>query len=178
MVSSTPMQLLKQTPKALHIMIFKIFILTLLLFVTACSTRGVNSYKRTIAPAYKSDNTTTTLLYKEYEKYSHTRYQYGGQSTNGIDCSALVQAIYKESFHKKIPRTTKDQAKIGYSVDKKDAKPGDIILFKTGYNVRHSGIIIEKGKFLHSSTKKGVIITDIEKPYYKQRYWQIRRVLN
>jgi len=159
-------------------MILKIFIVTLLLFVTACSTRGVNTYKRTIAPAYKSDNTTTALLYKEYEKYSNTRYKYGGQSTDGIDCSALVQAIYKNSFHKQIPRTTKDQARTGYRVDKNSARPGDIILFKTGYNVRHAGIVIEKGKFLHASTKKGVIITDIEKPYYKQRYWQIRRVLN
>jgi cell wall-associated NlpC family hydrolase len=158
-------------------MFLKLFTLTLLLFFSSCSTRGVNSHKRTIAPAYKSNTITTALLYKEYEKYSHTRYKYGGQSTNGIDCSALVQAVYKNSFHKNIPRTTRDQAKIGYKVDKKDAKPGDIILFKTGYNVRHSGIIIEKGKFLHSSTKHGVVITDIEKPYYKKRYWQIRRVL-
>jgi len=168
------MQLLRQ----IHKMLLKLFIIAFLLFFSACSTRGIPSYNRTIAPSYKSDNHTTALLYKEYEKYTHTRYQYGGQSTNGIDCSALVQAVYKNSFHKKIPRTTKNQAKIGYRVDKKDAKPGDIILFKTGYNVRHSGIIIEKGKFLHSSTKKGVIITDIEKPYYTKRYWQIRRVLN
>jgi len=158
-------------------MFVKLPIVALLLFFSACSTRGLNPHKRTIAPAYKSDNTTTALLYKEYKKYSHTRYQYGGQSTSGIDCSALVQAIYRNSFHKDIPRTTKDQAKIGYRVDKRDAKPGDIILFKTGYNVRHSGVVIEKGKFLHSSTKRGVIITDIDKPYYKKRYWQIRRVL-
>ena len=171
------MQLLKQTPKFPHIMILKFLIITIFLFLSACSTRGVNSYNRTIAPPYKNNNKTTALLYKEYEKYSHTRYQYGGQSTSGIDCSALVQAIYKNSFHKNIPRTTKDQAKIGYRVNKKDAKPGDIILFKTGYNVRHAGIIIQKGKFLHSSTKRGVIITDIDKPYYKKRYWQIRRVL-
>ncbi len=159
-------------------MILKFLLVVFVLFISGCSTRGINTSNKTIAPPYKTDNTTTALLYKEYEKYSNTKYQYGGLTTNGIDCSALVQNVLKDAFNLHVPRTTRDQAKAGYRVDKRDAKPGDIILFKTGYNVRHSGIVIEKGKFLHSSTKRGVIITDIEKSYYKKRYWQIRRVLD
>ena len=116
-------------------------------------------------------------LYIEYKKWYRTNYQYGGDDLNGVDCSAFVQAVYRDAFGIHLPRTTKYQANSGRRVDRRYAKVGDLVLFKTGYNTRHAGIIIEKGKFMHASTSRGVTISELNNPYYKRRYWQIRRVL-
>jgi len=40
-----------------------------------------------------------------------------------------------------------------------------------------SGILVANGKFIHSSTKHGVIISSLNNPYWKSKYWQTRRVL-
>jgi len=158
--------------------LLKISALIFVLFFLGCSTRGLNTTTHhSKAPAYKTDNSTSQLLYQEYEKWQYTRYKYGGITFSGVDCSGLVQSVYKNTFNLKVPRTTRDQANAGYWIAKDDIQVGDLVLFKTGHNVRHSGIVIEDGKFLHSSTKRGVIITNLDKPYYQRTYWQARRVL-
>jgi cell wall-associated NlpC family hydrolase len=150
-----------------------LFLTTLIIFFTACSTNPAinNSYKP------HTNNSVTKALYKEFQKWKETPYKYGGNSLNGTDCSGFTQAIYKNVFHTKIPRTTKEQAKIGYRVSKKDVRVGDIVLFKTGRNVRHSGVIIEGDSFIHSGTSTGVTISKLTNRYWKSHFWQIRRVL-
>jgi len=130
-------------------------------------------------PSYKpkKQNWITTALYNEYKKWYKTPYKYGGLSKNGIDCSAFVQLSFKNAFNIEIPRMAKDQAKKGYKISKKELKEGDLVFFKTGYSTRHSGIIIEKDKFMHVSTKYGVTISSLNNPYWKSKYWQARRIL-
>ncbi|THB71238.1 MAG: hypothetical protein D6B28_07585, partial [Gammaproteobacteria bacterium] len=41
----------------------------------------------------------------------------------------------------------------------------------------HAGIYIGDNKFLHASKSKGVMISDMDLDYWKDRYWQARRVL-
>ena len=164
-----------------------VIVVTLILLLSSgCSTKKTlkNIQKTKLSqpqhkPLYKpkSKNWITISLYKEYKKWYKTPYRYGGCSRDGIDCSSLVQRIYKEAFNIKIPRTTKEQMKIGYKVSKSSIKAGDLVFFKTGYKTRHTGIIIEGDKFIHTSTKRGVMISQLHNPYWKQRYWQSRRVL-
>jgi len=158
--------------RAVLVVIFIIF--------TACSTSTTAHHaKKTQLPKYKpkSKNYITTALYKEYKKWYKTPYRYGGYNKNGIDCSSLIQRVYKDAFNIDIPRTTKQQAKVGYRVSKNSSKEGDLIFFKTGFSSRHSGIIIEKGRFIHASTKYGVCISHINNPYWRDKYWQTRRLL-
>jgi len=170
-------------------LVYLIIFITLLF--TGCSTKKVH-YKtdthkltkirkhnkhKTTSYKPKTTNYITTALYKEYKKWYKTPYRYGGCSRNGVDCSSLIQRIYKDAFNIKIPRTTKEQSKIGHRVSKKSAKEGDLIFFKTGYRTKHVGIIIEKGAFIHTSTKYGVTISHLNNPYWKSRYWQTRRLL-
>jgi lipoprotein Spr/probable lipoprotein NlpC len=130
-------------------------------------------------PPYRlqKKNAITNALYGEYKKWYGVQYCWGGDDHNGIDCSALVQNIYKDAFGLDIPRTTKQQAKVGYWGAKRDLKEGDILLFKLGYNARHSGIYLERGNFIHASSSHGVRISNINNPYWKSKYWQSRRVL-
>ena len=163
-----------------------LLVLAILLLLSGCSTRKVSkpSYKAkkttskaTISKKKKSGNWINTALSKEYEKWNAVPYKYGGTSRKGVDCSSLMQILYRDAFGLKIPRTTKSQAKIGYQIKKNSSKEGDLVFFKTGRNTRHSGIIIENGRFIHSSTKYGVMVSSLNNPYWKSKYWQIRRVL-
>jgi len=168
-----------------------VLLIVCIVFFTACSTKNTphytkkpklkhtQQYKQNKIPPYKpkTKNYITTALYKEYKKWYKTPYKYGGCSRDGVDCSSLIQKIYKDAFNIQIPRTTKEQAKIGYKVSKNSSKEGDLVFFKTSYNTRHTGIIIERGKFLHTSTKYGVIISHLNNPYWKSKYWQTRRIL-
>ncbi len=164
-------------------------VLVVLLLLNGCSTKKtkptpkqktstkVVTKKKTPSYKPKKQNWITTALYSEYKKWYKTPYKYGGLSKNGIDCSAFVQLSFKNAFNISIPRMAKDQAKKGYRVSKKEVKEGDLVFFKTGYNTRHSGIIIEKDKFMHVSTKRGVSISSLNNPYWKSKYWQSRRIL-
>lgn len=124
-----------------------------------------------------NENPITLTIYEQYKKWYSTPYLYGGDSCAGIDCSALVQTVYQDGFGLHVPRDTKHQAAIGNFVEKSDIKEGDLLLFKTGYTSRHSGVYIERGNFLHTSTKHGVMISNINNPYWKEKYWQARRIL-
>ena len=159
-----------------------LLVFTVLLLLNGCSSKKVSK------PAYKTKKNIYTIkeqsgswinvaLSKEYSKWDGVPYKYGGTSLRGVDCSSLMQIIYKNAFGLKIPRTTANQAKIGHQVNKSTSREGDLVFFKTGYKTRHSGILIDKGNFIHSSTKYGVMISSLNNPYWKSKYWQTRRVL-
>lgn len=172
--------------------------LTLIIFVlvlfSGCSTKQMRQHSKAQTlkpktltskpktkplPSYKpkKQNWITTALYHEYKKWYRTPYKLGGINTSGLDCSSLIQIVYRDAFSISLPRTTKDQVKKGYLVSKNSTKEGDLVFFKTGFNTRHAGIIIEEGKFMHTSQKNGVSISSLSNPYWKSRYWQSRRVL-
>ena len=164
-----------------------LFIVLAILF-SACSVKKTPTHKKIIKlykqqKSYKvpykpkSENWITLALYDEYKKWYKTPYKYGGTCLRGVDCSALVQIIYKDAFNINLPRTTKNQVKQGYKVSRNSTKEGDLVFFKTGYNTRHVGIIIEKGKFINTSSKYGVTISELNNPYWKSKYWQSRRIL-
>jgi len=156
-----------------------LLLVAIMLFVAGCSTREVSKPKPKTPYYLQEANNSwiTNAITQEYKKWSATPYQYGGTTLNGVDCSSLVQSIYRDAFHIQIPRTTKNQAKIGYKIDKKSSREGDLVFFKTGYKARHSGVIIRKDKFVHSSATYGVTVSSLNNPYWKDKYWQTRRVL-
>ena len=159
-----------------------LYLFIIALLFTSCSTTP-KTYKKVplkqqkISYKLKKKNHVTTKLYDAYKRWAGVKYCYAGESKNGIDCSSLVQTIYKEAFHIKLPRTTKEQIKVGKRVQKSALKEGDILFFKTSYHVLHSGIYLEKGKFIHASSKYGVILSNIHNPYWRAKYFQARRIL-
>jgi len=152
-----------------------VIVLSLLLALTACSTKQKNIKKESYKP--QTNNAITNALYLEYQKWYGTPHKLGGITKDGLDCSSLIQIIYRDTFNIKLPRTTKEQAKVGYLISKKSTIVGDLVFFKIGYNSRHAGIIIEGDKFIHTSQKNGVSISNLNNPYWKSKYWQSRRVL-
>lgn len=115
--------------------------------------------------------------------YKGTPYKYGGSSRSGIDCSALMQNSYAKAGYK-IPRTAKAQSKYGKKVGWSGIKAGDIVFFKFKSKREkwyHSGMITSVTKkgtyFIHASTSKGVVVSNLNSNYYKKNVKAFRRVI-
>lgn len=127
-----------------------------------------------------SDNDTAKeKVLMEIIKYLDTPYKYGGNSRDGIDCSAFTQTIYKNTLFFNLERSARLQYKQGIEIsDKEDLKFGDLIFFNTRRNVRpgHVGIFIGENLFAHASSKKGVTISSLDHSYYQKRFMGGRRM--
>lgn len=125
------------------------------------------------------DNQANLLekLHAEYKKWENTPYKYGSTGQNGTDCSGFVQAIYKEAFAVDIPRDSSNQVLKGTEVSASQLQAGDLVFFKINPHLRHVGIYIGNNSFIHSSTRGGVMISNMGMSYWKSRYWTSRRML-
>jgi hypothetical protein len=87
------------------------------------------------------------------------KYKWGGKSSDGIDCSALLQIFYKFN-NKFFPRDTIDQVKIKKRfINKKVFKKGDIIFWRG-----HVAICLNSNDLIHAyGPKKKVLIMPINK---------------
>lgn len=118
------------------------------------------------------------LLRKEFSYWQGTPYRLGGDSKKGIDCSAFVQHVYRDSINIRLPRTTETQVNKGYLVYRDQLQIGDLVFFKTGWKTRHVGIYMGNDQFIHASTSKGVISSSLNNVYWKKKYWQARRLID
>ena len=108
-------------------------------------------------------------------------YVYGGSSPSGFDCSGFTQYVYKQ-FGYGLNRTASAQLQNGTPVSMSELQPGDLVLFKrsgTGSSAAsHVGIYIGNGQFVHASTSKvGVIVSDISSAYYTTGFVGGRRLV-
>jgi cell wall-associated NlpC family hydrolase len=106
------------------------------------------------------------------------KYNWGGTTTSGFDCSGFTGYVFKK-LGIELPRTSRDMSKRGKKVARDDLRPGDLVFFNTdGKGVSHVGIYIGDGKFAHASRKPGVTITSLSQEYYADRYLGARRVMD
>ncbi len=107
-----------------------------------------------------------------------TPYRWGGTSVQGADCSGFVQAVFvSQGIY--LPRTSRRQVQIGSPVSINKLKFGDLLFFSKYFNnyITHVGIYIGNGRFVHSSSSKGVIISSLSKNYYRIRYRVAKRII-
>lgn len=112
-------------------------------------------------------------LYETSARWIGTPYRYGGSSRSGCDCSGLVVQIYKSVYHKKLERNSAAMKERNCTVVKKnEIEPGDLVFFSTGKKgrINHVGIVLKGKKFIHSSTSRGVIVSDLGEKYYRQTF--------
>ncbi|MEE9543111.1 MAG: NlpC/P60 family protein [Thermodesulfobacteriota bacterium] len=157
-----------------------VLLLSILILFSACGLplrKEVKPHKeQPKAVDLKSKSLVKKKLYSQHREWKGVRYNIGGLNKLGVDCSGFVYLTYKSKLGIKLPRTTKAQIKVGKEVSKRKLRAGDLVFFKTSRKVRHVGIYIEDGKFLHASTSKGVMISRLDNKYWRKAYWKARRV--
>jgi cell wall-associated NlpC family hydrolase len=105
-------------------------------------------------------------------------YRFGGSSLEGkgIDCSSFVQKIYR-MFDITLPRSAREQAKVGIRIPKKDLVEGDLVFFNTYRSFGHVGIYIGNNEFVHASTRGKIVrIDSLDMPFYKRTFQRAVRI--
>ena len=90
---------------------------------------------------------------KIFKLFLNSKYLWGGKTSDGIDCSSLIQIYF---FYNGVffPRDTKDQIKYCKKKIKKKFTKGDIIFWKG-----HVGACLNQIKFIHAyGPRKKVLI--------------------
>jgi lipoprotein Spr len=127
------------------------------------------------APVEDIENTD---LYSFIDQWYGTKYAWGGTTQNGVDCSALVQNMYREVFKTDIVRTSYLQHDMSTEVPSKDSlQEGDLVFFKTRGNViSHVGVYLKNNFFVHSCSSKGVTISSLDENYWSRVYVTAGRI--
>src|SRR5688572_22231382 len=113
-----------------------------------------------------------------------TPYKYGGMTRSGMDCSGLLINSFTV-VKLNLPRSSAAQSKVGTHVKMNELKPGDLVFFATGNKkneITHVGLVTDVKakdniKFIHSSSKLGVVETNLFAEYYQKRFRVARRVI-
>jgi lipoprotein Spr len=110
-------------------------------------------------------------LYEFIEDWYGTRYRFGGTSRSGIDCSSLMQKIYSHAFGMEIPRTAVTQYRASRRIVQEELQEGDLIFFHTTRpGISHVGLYLGNRHFVHASSSRGVVISNLDEKYYQNAY--------
>jgi lipoprotein Spr len=117
------------------------------------------------------------LYYKIYE-WLGTPYRYGGNSKRGIDCSAFTNVLYESVYKKTLERDSRSIFKQTIVIPKSELREGDLVFFRIRRGgVSHVGVYLGDNKFVHASTQRGVIISDLNEGYYRRYYYKSGRIV-
>jgi probable lipoprotein NlpC len=113
-----------------------------------------------------------------------TPYKYGGMTRSGMDCSGLLINSFTV-VKVNLPRSSAAQSKVGQQVKMNELQPGDLVFFATGNKkneITHVGLVTDvkakdNVKFIHASSKLGVVETNLFAEYYQKRFRVARRVI-
>ena len=94
--------------------------------------------------------------------YLGTRYEWGGMTTQGIDCSGLVHMGFRATG-RLVPRDADQQEDAGTEVD--DPAPGDLVTYgDPGTPADHVAFWLGDGRILHATRRDGVdgVVEEVE----------------
>lgn len=168
-----------------------ILVCSLLLIVIAQTSCGIRKFstnetmeKQVVLsqqfgmPITPNDNLS---LYAVASEWLGTPHRYGGGSKRGIDCSGFVSMLYKQVYGFTLSPSSQGMMSSNCElIAKNDLREGDLVFFKTGRRrgrtTNHVGLYLKDGKFVHTSTSNGVVVSSLEDPYYVRTWVAAGRV--
>ena len=91
-------------------------------------------------------------------KYVGNPYVWGGTSlTKGADCSGFVQSVLR-NYGISLPRTSREQAKVGRAINSSQMRPGDLIFYaNSSGTINHVAMYIGNGQIVHAASRRSGI---------------------
>lgn len=142
----------------------------------AVSEQGARFYDR--AGSNSRGTVDAEQLKKICGSYLGTPYRWGGMSRKGVDCSGLVGLVFRELKNIALPRSAADMMNLGSPVEFSELRAGDLVFFRWGFfgTVDHVGMCTGEGRFVHASSKLGVIESSLSDNYYRSHLIAGRRL--
>lgn len=106
-----------------------------------------------------------------------TPYSYGSNSRHGTDCSGFVTRVFREVYGVTLTHSSRAMFSSTKRVAKGEMQTGDLVFFRRGHGpVYHVGIYLKDGKFAHSATNGGVMVSSLNQAYYQRNFYAAGRV--
>lgn len=157
--------------------------LWLLFFILALTSCGSKKQRVALPADFKGPKELSRLygvritpndnifLYNEGAKWLGVPHRMGGMTKRGVDCSGFVAIVFREVYGKQLARSSADMLKHNCKkVSRANLKEGDLVFFRTGRGKKkvpnHVGVYLKNGKFIHTSTSSGVMVSSLSEPYY------------
>ena len=105
-------------------------------------------------------------------RYVGVPYVRAGSSPAGFDCSGLVRHVYA-TVGVALPHNAAQQYRHGTAVTRDRLAPGDLVFFD---GLRHNGIYLGDGRFVHSTQPGGVVIARLDNEWFRTRWVGARRL--
>jgi cell wall-associated NlpC family hydrolase len=122
-------------------------------------------------------------IIKYAESLLGTPHKMGGYSPSGLDCSGLVKLAHAQ-FDVVLPHSSHEQARYGIIISaNEELKRGDLVFFHSTYStpnlITHSGIYLGENKFIHTSSSRGVSISEVlDSGYWQNHYLFATRLVD
>ena len=111
------------------------------------------------------------------ERFVGIPYRWGGDNVvEGMDCSGFVRAVYNLCGIN-IPRTSREQFRVGDSIGKDDLMDGDLVFFGASPSeINHVGIYVGSGRFVHAPRRGDDIkVSFLDDQYFVKRFIGAKR---
>ncbi len=148
-------------------------------FLTSCAAK-----KNTTAASYKSieekyahqlgvgkESISNKKLYSFIDEWEGVKYTYGGKSKKGVDCSGFTSILFKEVFSRELSGSSAAIYGQCEKITREELKEGNLVFFRIETKeISHVGVYLQNNKFVHATTKAGVMIDDLNSEYYKKYF--------
>lgn len=106
-------------------------------------------------------------LYRFIDNWVGVPHKLGGMDRKGVDCSGFITILNREIYGQDLPRTALSMANMVKRKYESELEEGDLVFFDfNGQKFSHVGVYLHNNKFVHTSTSRGVIISDLKDPWY------------
>lgn len=123
----------------------------------------------------KKEEILNGKLYNFIKEWEGTKYVYGGETKYGIDCSALMQHLFKKVYDCSLPRTAAEMGldeRFNLFKSTKHLKEGDLVFFRLNDEriITHVGIYLKNNIFFNANVSGGASLSSLKSDYWRKFY--------